>query len=136
MKKHLEVVGAILVYDGKILCMQRGKGKFSYTDFKYEFPGGKIEPGETKHAALERELREEMDLDIAVDENDLYITVNHEYPDFTITMYTFLCRLDKPDFTRKEHASHCWLAPDKLYTLEWAGADAPIIDKLAQDTTL
>ena len=57
--KHLDVVAAILEYDGKILCMERGQGKFDYVSFKYEFPGGKIEPGEAKHTAIERELREE-----------------------------------------------------------------------------
>ncbi len=80
--KHLEVVAAILEYDGKILCMERGQGKFDYVSFKYEFPGGKIEPGEAKHEAIERELREEMDVRVSVKEDDLYMTVHHDYPDF------------------------------------------------------
>lgn len=80
--KHLEVVAAILEYDGKILCMERGQGKFDYVSFKYEFPGGKIEPGEAKHTAIERELREEMDVHVSVKESDLYMTVHHDYPDF------------------------------------------------------
>ena len=62
--KQLEVVAAILTYKGKILCMQRGKGNYPYVSFKYEFPGGKIEPGESRHEALERELREEMNIHI------------------------------------------------------------------------
>ena len=96
--KHLEVVAAILEYDGKILCMERGQGKFDYVSFKYEFPGGKIEPGEAKHTAIERELREEMDVHVSVKESDLYMTVHHDYPDFSMTMYAFYCHLDKPDF--------------------------------------
>lgn len=88
MKKHLEVVAAILIYQGKILCMQRGEGKYAYVSKKFEFPGGKIEPGEAKHAALERELREEMAIQVTIKESDLYMTINHEYPDFTLTMYT------------------------------------------------
>ena len=99
--KHLEVVAAILEYKGKILCMERGKGKYDYVSFKYEFPGGKIEPGEAKHTAIERELREEMDVHVTVKEEDLYMTVNHTYPDFSITMHAFMCHLDKPDFIRR-----------------------------------
>lgn len=129
--KHLEVVAAILIYDGKILCMERGKGKYDYVSFKYEFPGGKIEPGEEKHVALERELREEMKLNVTVKEEDLFTTVNHTYPDFSITMYAFKCQLDSPEFVRKEHVDHKWLKPEELPTLEWAGADIPIMEKLA-----
>jgi 8-oxo-dGTP diphosphatase len=130
--KHLEVVAAILEYKGKILCMERGKGKYDYVSFKYEFPGGKIEPGEAKHTAIERELREEMDIHVAVKEEDLYMTVNHTYPDFSITMHAFMCHLDTPDFIRKEHIDAKWLAPEDLPTLEWASADVPIMERLAK----
>lgn len=129
--KHLEVVAAILEYKGKILCMERGKGKYDYVSFKYEFPGGKIEPGEAKHTAIERELREEMDVHVAVKEEDLYMTVNHMYHDFSITMHDFMCHLDKPDFIRKEHVDAKWLAPEDLPMLEWAPADMPIVERLA-----
>lgn len=101
--KHLEVVAAILIYDGKILCMERGKGKYDYVSFKYEFPGGKIEPGEAKHAALERELREEMKLNVSVAETDLFTTVEHTYPDFSITMYAFICHLKNPELIWEHH---------------------------------
>ena len=107
--KHLEVVAAILEYDGKILCMERGQGKFEYVSFKYEIPGGKIEPGE----------------------EDLYMTVHHDYPDFSISLHAFRCRLDKPDFIRKEHVDAKWMAPADLPTLDWAPADVPIMQKLA-----
>ncbi|MCH4167008.1 MAG: (deoxy)nucleoside triphosphate pyrophosphohydrolase [Megasphaera sp.] len=132
MMKHLEVVAAVLKYDGKILCMERGKGKYEYVSFKYEFPGGKIEPGEAKHEAIERELREEMDVHVTVQEEDLYMTVRHMYPDFSITMYAFLCQLDSPDFVRKEHVAAKWLLPHELPTLDWAPADVPIMEKLAK----
>ena len=65
MMKHYEVVAAVIEHDGKILCMQRNKGKFDYVSYKFEFPGGKVEAGEERHTALERELREEMDMDIS-----------------------------------------------------------------------
>ena len=129
--KHLEVVAAILEYNGKILCMERGQGKFDYVSFKYEFPGGKIEPGEAKHTAIERELREEMDVHVSVKESDLYMTVHHDYPDFSMTMYAFYCHLDKPDFVRKEHVYSKWRAPDDMPTLDWAPADVPIMKKLS-----
>ena len=130
--KHLEVVAAILRYDGKVLCMERGAGKYDYVSYKYEFPGGKIEPGEAKHAALERELREEMNIRVTVREEDLYMTVRHEYPDFSITMYAFTCDMACPEFVRKEHVNHQWLRPEELPTLDLAWADIPIMEKLAK----
>ena len=129
--KHLEVVAAILEYNGKILCMERGKGAYEYVSFKYEFPGGKIEPGEAKHTAIERELREEMDVQVAVKEEDLYMTVHHTYPDFSITMYAFMCHLDKPDFVCKEHVAAKWMEPKDLPALDWAPADVPIMEKIS-----
>ena len=131
--KHLDVVAAILIYNGKILCMQRGAGKYPYVSYKYEFPGGKIEPGETKHAALERELREEMNIDITVKETDLYITVNHQYPDFSLTMHAFYCPMMPPDFVRKEHIDAKWLNPVDMPTLDWSAADIPIMEKIVKE---
>ena len=101
--KHYEVVAAVIEYDGKILCMQRNEGKFDYVSYKFEFPGGKVEAGEENHTALERELREEMDMNVSISEDDYLMTVNHTYPDFAITMHAYLCKVDKPDFVRKEH---------------------------------
>ena len=115
--KQLEVVAAILTYKGKILCMQRGKGNYPYVSFKYEFPGGKIEPGESRHAALERELREEMNIHTTIKESDLYMTVHHQYPDFAITMHAFYCPLSHhagflrrscPHWTGRQPISPSW----------------------------
>ena len=89
--KHYNVVAAVVCHDGKYLCMQKGKTKFEYTSYKWEFPGGKIEPGETPQQALVRELMEEMEYLVEVGEE--LVTVNHEYPDFSITMTAFLCKL-------------------------------------------
>lgn len=82
--KQYEVVAAVIEHDGKILCMQRNKGKFDYVSYKFEFPGGKVEAGEERHTALERELREEMDMDISIPEDAYLMTVEHTYPDFAI----------------------------------------------------
>ena len=68
--KHYEVVAAVIEYEDKILCMQRGKAKFEYTSYKFEFPGGKVEAGEENHIALSRELSEEMDLNVSISEKD------------------------------------------------------------------
>ena len=132
--KQLEVVAAILTYNGNILCMQRGKGKYPYVSFKYEFPGGKIEPGESRHAALERELREEMNIHTTIKESDLYMTVHHQYPDFASTMHAFYCPLSSPEFIRKEHIASCWLPPQELPSLDWAAADQPIMEKLVSES--
>lgn len=96
MMKHYEVVAAVIEHDGKILCMQRNKGKFDYVSYKFEFPGGKVEAGEERHTALERELREEMDMDISIPEDAYLMTVEHTYPDFAITMQ-FIKKSDAED---------------------------------------
>ena len=83
-RKHYHVVAAVVEVDGKVLCMQRGKTRYTYTSYLWEFPGGKIEEGETPQQALHRELIEEMDLDVEV--HELLSTVTHDYPDFTITL--------------------------------------------------
>lgn len=128
--KHYEVVAAVIEYEDKILCMQRGKAKFEYTSYKFEFPGGKVEAGEENYVALSRELREEMDLDVAVGEKDYLLTVDHTYPDFAITMQAYLCKVDTPDFVMKEHVDFKWLPVGELDTLDWAEADKPIVEFL------
>jgi 8-oxo-dGTP diphosphatase len=84
MKKHYNVVAAVVVMDGEILYMQRGKGKSPSTDFKWEFPGGKIEEGETPQQAVVRELQEEMDYKVTPARR--LVKVEHEYPDFSISL--------------------------------------------------
>ena len=128
--KHLEVVAAIIEYEGKILCMQRGHSKYEYVSFKYEFPGGKVEAGVDNHTALERELREEMDMHINISEQDYFMTINHTYPDFAITMHCYLCKLAHPKFVVKEHVDAKWMLPEDMHTLDWAPADYPILEKI------
>lgn len=130
---QLNVVAAILVCDGKILCMQRGAGKYLYTSFKYEFPGGKIEPGEKPTEALERELREEMDLIAEVKESDYFMTIHHRYPDFDLSMHCYVRPVPTFDFNRKEHTDHRWLPPQDLLQLDWAPADLPIVAKIMKE---
>lgn len=125
--KHYNVVAAVVCHDGKYLCMQKGKTKFDYTSYKWEFPGGKIEPGETPQQALARELMEEMEYPVVVGEK--LVTVNHEYPDFSITMTAFLCtpKGDANRFKRREHADSKWCSADELKGLNWAAADVGVV---------
>ena len=128
--KYYEVVAAVIEYEEKILCMQRGEAKFEYVSYKYEFPGGKVEVGEENYTALERELKEEMDMNVSIGEDDYLLTVEHIYPDFAITMHAYLCKVDNPDFVMKEHVDYKWLSVSELDTLEWAEADKPIVEWL------
>lgn len=131
--KHYDVVAAVIEYDNKILCMQRNKGKYDYVSYKFEFPGGKIEQGEDGHTALERELKEEMDMHISISENDYLMTVEHSYPDFSITMHVYVCKLKNPEFVMKEHVDAKWLVREELSSLDWAEADKPIVERLQSE---
>ena len=128
--KHLEVVAAIIKYNDLILCMQRPVGKFDYVSLKFEFPGGKVEPGETNSQALMRELSEEMAMKTDITEDDYFMTVTHQYPAFEITMHSFICPVESQEFVRKEHVDHKWLPVEELNTLDWAPADQPIVNAL------
>ena len=126
----MQVVGAILVNNGEILCARRGIGKYEYVSQKFEFPGGKIEPGETPQQALHRELIEEMLVDIDIADMSYFDTVNHKYPDFEMTMKTFICPIANRDVTLTEHLEIMWLPVGEIDTLDWAPADWPIVRSL------
>jgi len=126
--KKVEVVAAVIFHNNKILCVQRGDNKYNYIAFKYEFPGGKVESGETNEAAIKREILEELSLEISIDSQ--FLTVNHEYPDFILTMHSFICSCDNPSIELSEHIDFKWLNKADLKSLDWAAADIPIVDKL------
>jgi 8-oxo-dGTP diphosphatase len=110
--------------------MQRNANKYDYLSYKYEFPGGKVEPGETNSQALMRELREEMEIEINISESDFFMVVTYQYPDFEVTMHSYICRVNSSEFIRKEHINHVWLKCQDLDKLDWAPADIPIVKKL------
>ena len=126
--KTIEVVAAIIVFDNKILCVQRGENKLNYISKKYEFPGGKIEPGETKEETIKREIQEELNLEIEVREE--FLTVNYQYPDFFLMMHSFICDCKNTSITLSEHIDFKWLLKGELENLDWAAADIPIMKKL------
>ncbi|KML31515.1 MULTISPECIES: (deoxy)nucleoside triphosphate pyrophosphohydrolase [Rossellomorea] len=128
MKKDIHVVGAVIFRDGKILCAQRGNDKS--LPLLWEFPGGKIEKGETAKQALLREIQEEMKVSIVVNEQ-IEHTV-YEYDFGIVHLTTFACELINEEPTLTEHAAIKWLTPDELHLLEWAPADVPAIEKLAE----
>ncbi|MDG6244549.1 MAG: (deoxy)nucleoside triphosphate pyrophosphohydrolase [Methanolobus sp.] len=129
--KHYNVVAAIVMNDDKILCVQRDYGKYDYISLKYEFPGGKMKSGETKKQALKRELLEELDMNIKIEKD--FLTVRHQYPDFSITMHSFICRASNLDLNLKEHIDFKWLNSEGLSSLDWAEADLPIVSKLMKE---
>ncbi len=128
--KHLDVVAAIIIHDGQILCMQRGQAELEYISCKYEFPGGKIEEGESGAEALMREIKEEMNISLVITDKDFFMTVYHNYPDFQLTMHSYLCRAESKEFVRREHIDHQWVYPQQLDILDWAAADYPIVERL------
>ncbi len=126
--KTIQVVAGIVIHQDKILCVQRGLNKYNYISHKWEFPGGKVEPGETEEEGVQRELLEELNLQV----RDLshYITIEHSYPDFHLVMHCYLCHCDNPKLELTEHIAFKWLAKDELGNLDWAQADWPIVEKL------
>ena len=126
-RKHIEVVAAIIKKGDTILATQRG-----YGDLKdgWEFPGGKIEPGEAYDAALIREIKEELDVDIVVNEH--VITIDYKgYEKFDLTMHCYLCSLaNDSNITLVEHEAAKWLSKDSLYSVDWLPADIDAVDAI------
>lgn len=127
MKKNIYVVGAVIIKNGKILCAQRSEN--TSLPNLWEFPGGKIEDGETPEEALRREIVEELDCNITV--KDKVEHTVYEYDFGTVHLTTYLCYLLNDAPVLLEHQAIKWLNPKELHTLEWAPADIPAINKLS-----
>ncbi len=123
--KQIEVVAAIIHREGRIFATQRGYGEWK--DW-WEFPGGKMEAGETPEEALRREIREELSTEISVDE--YFCTVEYDYPKFHLKMHCYLCSLLTEALHLNEHEAARWLTPATLDTVRWLPADESIIEKL------
>lgn len=126
--KEIEVVAAIIIHKGNILCVQKGLNKYQYLSYKFEFPGGKMEKDETKAETIKREIWEELLMKI-VPINE-FCSIKHQYPDFALIMHGMICECENPEFVLTEHISYKWLKKDDLSSLDWAAADIPIVEKL------
>ena len=120
--KHIEVVAAIIQKDDHIFATQRGYGEWK--DW-WEFPGGKMEVGETPEEALKREIREELSAEISVGE--LLTTVEYDYPAFHLTMHCFLCTLVGEALHLNEHEAARWLTKEELDSVKWLPADEIVV---------
>lgn len=123
--KTIDVVAAIIYKDGAYFATQRGYGEF---EGMWEFPGGKIESGESREVALKREIREELGVDITIDK--FLCTTDYDYPSFHLTMHCYLCSVKSGEIELREHKSARWLTTKTLDSVEWLPADKYIIDEL------
>lgn len=123
--KKIEVVAAIICDGDKFFATQRGYGEWK--DW-WEFPGGKIEAGETAEEALQREIREELATEIAIDK--LITTVDYDYPKFHLTMHCFLCHVQCGHLTLLEHESARWLKREEFNSVKWLPADEVVLEQL------
>lgn len=125
--KTIRVVAAVIRKGNRIFATQRGYGEFKDG---WEFPGGKIEPGETPQEALVREIREELETEIRV--GDLIDTIEYDYPAFHLSMDCFWCEIVEGSLELKEHEAAKWLDRESLYTVDWLPADVGLVEKIRQ----
>ena len=123
--KKIEVVAAIIHRDGAYFATQRGYGEFEGI---WEFPGGKIESGESREVALKREIQEELGVDIVIE--DLICTTEYDYPSFHLTMHCYLCNIASGEIELREHKSARWLTAETLDSVEWLPADKEAIENI------
>lgn len=123
--KNIRVVAAIIINKDKVFATQRGYGEFKDG---WEFPGGKIEKGETPEQALEREIQEELETKIQV--NEKIDTVEYDYPNFHLSMDCFICNIIEGNLILKEHEAAKWLSKEELYSVNWLPTDEGLIEKI------
>lgn len=124
LRKHVHVSCAVIERDSLVLAAQRSAAM--NLPLKWEFPGGKINIGETPEECLQRELMEEMGIDIRVGKR--LSSNTHHYPTFTVTLYPFVCSIKSGEIVLHEHAAIAWMPSIELHTLDWAEADLPVIE--------
>jgi len=125
MRKTVSVAAAVIAAEGRVFATQRGYGPWKDG---WEFPGGKIEPGETQEQALVREIREELDAEISVGEK--LAQVEYDYPEFHLSMGCYICALLSGRLTLKEHEAARWLSLNELDAVDWLPADRAAVEAL------
>ncbi len=127
--KHIHVAAAVIIEQGRVFAAQRkDSGELA---LKWEFPGGKLEPGETGEKAIVREIEEELSTTISVQRH--LTTVHHQYSSFSLTMDAFLCTVVDGSLEIAEHRDCRWLAAEELFSVDWAAADIPIVQVIAKN---
>ena len=126
--KTVRVVAAVIRKDNKIFATQRGYGEFKDG---WEFPGGKIEEGETPEQALAREIREELNTEIQV--GKLIDTIEYDYPKFHLSMDCFWCEIMQGGLELKEHEAARWLSKEDLYSVDWLPADVGVVERVEEE---
>ncbi len=122
--EHIHVACAIIELGGKVLCTQRSESMS--LPLKWEFPGGKINDGESPQECLKRELAEELGIEVTI---GAPLTVStHHYPAFSVTLYPFICKIASGEIVLHEHAAMAWVSPEELHKLDWAEADLTVIE--------
>ncbi len=129
--KTVEVVAAVIMENGRVFATQRGYGDFKD---KWEFPGGKMETGESREDALRREIREELDAELRIEA--FLCTVEYDYPSFHLTMHCFLCSVLSGQPTLIEHEAARWLSEDELFSVDWLPADIEVVTALKRKSRI
>ena len=123
--RNIEVVAAVIHHNGTYFATQRGYGEF---EGMWEFPGGKIELGESREVALKREIQEELGVDITI--NKFLYTTEYDYPSFHLILHCYLCQIEAGEIELREHKSARWLTAETLNSVEWLPADRELIEIL------
>ena len=130
----MNVAAAILIYNDKILGFKRKPSKNKYTSCKYEFPGGKVKKNEKIQDTLRREIKEELDLDLG--KTTFFFQNDYTYPEFSVSLHFYISRLNKLNFSLKEHIEFKTLEVKDLRTVDWLLADYPVINYIEGNTSL
>ena len=128
-QKRIQVVAAVIRRDNQVFATQRGYG--NYKDW-WEFPGGKVESGETSADALIREIAEELNTEIGID--GFLATVEYDYPEFHLSMDCFWCHIKEGTLTLLEHEAARWLPIDNLRQVDWLPADILVVEEIEKNT--